>query len=85
MDFAGMVALVTGASRRIGAAVAMGQRGAAIVINCFSGKERAERVAAQVEAAGGRALAPGADVRDRGGSRLLSYPGRTEKRTAPIR
>ena len=73
MDFEGQVALVTGASRRIGAAVAvaLGQRGAAVVVNYFSGKERAEGVAAQVEAVGGRALAHGADVRDRGAVREM--------------
>ncbi|MFC1491070.1 SDR family NAD(P)-dependent oxidoreductase [Nitrospinota bacterium] len=73
MDFEGKVALVTGASRQIGAAVAvaLGQRGAAVVVNYFSGKERAERVAAQVEAAGGRALVHGADVRDRGAVREM--------------
>lgn len=55
LEFEGKVALVTGASRRIGAAVALalGQRGGSVVVNYLSGKERAERVAAQVEAAGG--------------------------------
>jgi NAD(P)-dependent dehydrogenase (short-subunit alcohol dehydrogenase family) len=41
------------------------------VVNYVSGKERAERVAAQVEAAGGRALAHGADVRDRNAVRAM--------------
>ena len=73
MDFEGKVALVTGASRRIGSALALtlGQRGGSVVVNYFSGKERAERVAAQVEAAGGRALIHGADIRDRGAVREM--------------
>ncbi|MBT3352096.1 MAG: SDR family NAD(P)-dependent oxidoreductase, partial [Nitrospinaceae bacterium] len=73
MDLEGKVALVTGSSRRIGTAmaVALGERGAAVVVNYFSGKERAEEVVAQVEAAGGRAFAHGADVRDRGDVREM--------------
>jgi 3-oxoacyl-[acyl-carrier protein] reductase len=73
MDFEGKVALVTGASRQIGAAVALalGQRGGSVMINYYSGKERAERVAAQVESAGGRALIHGADIRDRGAVREM--------------
>lgn len=67
MELKGKAALVTGASRRIGAALAveLGRRGASVVVNYFSGKERAERVAKEVEAAGGRALVHGADIRDR--------------------
>lgn len=72
-DFEGKVALVTGASRQIGASLArtLGQRGCRVVVNYFSGKERAERVAAQVEAAGGRAMVHGADVRDRSSVRKM--------------
>ncbi len=66
-DLAGKVALVTGGSRRIGAAVAvaLGRRGAAVVVNYLERKELAEGVAAEVEAAGGRAVVHRADVRDR--------------------
>ncbi len=66
MELEGKVALVTGASRRIGAAVAagLGARGAAVLVNYLNNKDRAEEVAARVEAAGGRALAHAADVRD---------------------
>jgi len=73
MDFEGKVALVTGASRQIGSALALtlGQRGGSVIVNYFSGKERAERVAAQVEATGGRALIHGADIRDRGAVREM--------------
>ncbi len=73
MDFEGKVALVTGASRRIGAALALafGQRGGSVVVNFLSGKERAECIASQVEAAGGRALAICADIRDQGAVREM--------------
>ncbi len=73
MDLAGKVALVTGASRRIGAAVApaLGRRGAAVVVNYLERKELAEHVAADVEAVGGRALVHRADVRDRAAVRAM--------------
>ena len=73
MGLAGKVALVTGASRRIGAAVAvaLGRRGAAVVVNYLERRELAEGVAAGVEAAGGRALVHRADVRDREAVRAM--------------
>lgn len=66
-DFEGKVVLVTGASRLIGSSVArsLGKRGAAVVINYLSGKDRAEEVAASIESAGGRAMILKADVRNR--------------------
>lgn len=71
MEFEGKTAIVTGASRRIGAAIALGlgARGASVVVNYLSRKEEAEKVAARVEEAGGRALVHPADVRDRGAVR----------------
>jgi glucose 1-dehydrogenase len=60
------VALVTGASRGIGAAVAvaLAQAGADVAINFHSSAQQARQVAAQVEACGRRALLVGADVAD---------------------
>jgi NAD(P)-dependent dehydrogenase (short-subunit alcohol dehydrogenase family) len=60
------VALVTGASRGLGAAIAqqLAADGAAVAINYFNSGDRAERMAAAIRAEGGKALAVGGDVRD---------------------
>ena len=60
----GKVALVTGASRGIGRAiaVALGKRGAKVVINYASREDAAKEVATAVEAAGGQATTVGFDV-----------------------
>ncbi|WP_214475187.1 glucose 1-dehydrogenase [Mesorhizobium sp. dw_380] len=60
----GKVAIVTGASKGIGAAIAKGLAvaGAAVVVNYVSSREGAERVVAAIEAAGGRSVAVQGDV-----------------------
>jgi 3-oxoacyl-[acyl-carrier protein] reductase len=66
--FLGRTALVTGASRGIGAEVArmMAEQGADVVINYRSKGSRAEQVAAQVESLGRRALLAQADLTQAG-------------------
>jgi 3-oxoacyl-[acyl-carrier protein] reductase len=63
---AGQVALVTGASRGIGAAIAreLGAAGATVVVNYASSPEGAAAVVAAIEAAGGKAWSHQANVAD---------------------
>ncbi len=62
----GKVALVTGGSRGIGRAicVALGRRGAKVIVNYASRQDAADETAAQVVAAGGTAAVAGFDVAD---------------------
>jgi len=63
---AGQVALVTGASRGIGAAIAkeLAAAGATVVVNYASSPAAAEAVVAEIQAAGGQAWAHQANVAD---------------------
>ena len=62
----GKVALVTGASRGLGAAIArsLGKRGARVAVNTFGSPEKAQAVANAIKADGGMAEVFKADVRD---------------------
>ncbi|MGA2216639.1 MAG: glucose 1-dehydrogenase [Terracidiphilus sp.] len=62
----GKVALVTGASRGIGAAIAreLAARGAAVAVNYSGSKAAAENLVAEVNAAGGKAIAVQANLAD---------------------
>jgi 3-oxoacyl-[acyl-carrier protein] reductase len=65
-ELAGRVAIVTGAGRNIGRAIALAlaDAGAAVVINARSNLREAEAVAGEIERAGGKAFAVTADVVD---------------------
>lgn len=60
----GKVAVVTGASKGIGASIALhlAAEGAAVVVNYSSSKEGADRVVAEITAKGGRAVAVKANL-----------------------
>jgi len=60
----GKVAVVTGASKGIGAAIAqaLGEEGASVVVNYASSKAGADKVVAAIQKAGGKAVAVGGDV-----------------------
>lgn len=60
----GKVALVTGASRGIGRAIAerLGARGASVVVNYAGSRDKAEEVVRTVEQTGGQAIAVQADM-----------------------
>jgi 3-oxoacyl-[acyl-carrier protein] reductase len=65
-EIAGKVAIVTGAGRNIGRAIALAlaDAGASIVVNARSNRVEAERVAGEITAAGGKALAHVGNVAD---------------------
>jgi NAD(P)-dependent dehydrogenase (short-subunit alcohol dehydrogenase family) len=64
LRFAGKVALITGGSRGIGAAISarLARDGAKVVVNYRANAEAADRVVGQISALGGEACAVKADV-----------------------
>jgi 3-oxoacyl-[acyl-carrier protein] reductase len=67
-ELEGRVALVTGASRNIGRAMALSlaRGGAAVIVNARVSVDEAKAVVAEIEAGGGKAMALVADVTDEG-------------------
>lgn len=65
-ELAGKVAIVTGAGRNIGRAIALAlaEAGASVVVNARGNRTEAEAVAREIEAGGGKALVQLGDVAD---------------------
>jgi 3-oxoacyl-[acyl-carrier protein] reductase len=72
-NLAGKVALVTGAAKGIGAAIAkaLGAAGASVVVNYASDKKGADAVVASIAKAGGKAVAVQSDVSSSAGAQTL--------------
>ncbi|MGJ5181807.1 SDR family oxidoreductase [Bradyrhizobium oligotrophicum] len=72
-DIPAPVAIITGSSRGIGAAIAerLAARGVAIIVNYAQGRDAAAQVVQRIEAAGGRALAVQADIAAPGSATAL--------------
>lgn len=62
----GRIALVTGASRGLGAAIAvrLAAGGAKVAVNTFANPDKAKQVVQKIESAGGKAIVVSGDVRD---------------------
>lgn len=65
-DLDGQVAIVTGSAKNIGRAInlALAEAGAKVVVNAHTSADEAHALAAEIEAAGGAAMACIADIRD---------------------
>src|ERR1051326_899685 len=77
--------IVTGASRGIGAAIALlaGQRGYAVAANFATGKDDATRVVEEIVTGGGRAVAIQADVSDE--AQIVRLFETAERELGPIK
>jgi 3-oxoacyl-[acyl-carrier protein] reductase len=84
VDLQGRVALVTGASRGIGRAIALAlaERGASVALNFQTRAKEADAVAVQIRSAGGRAIAIRADVSI--GSQVADMAARVAGELGPV-
>jgi 3-oxoacyl-[acyl-carrier protein] reductase len=84
MSMQGQTALVTGASRGLGRAIARGlaREGAAVCVNYVSRAGDAESLVEEISAAGGRAIAVRADVGD--AAQVEEMAGRVERELGPV-
>ncbi len=84
MILAKKVALVTGASRGIGAssAILLARNGAAVAVNYFQNQDAANDVVEKIQAGGGKAFAVKADVRDP--KQAAAMVKETEKTLGPV-
>lgn len=84
MDFAEKVAIVTGSSRGIGAAIAtrLAGQGAKVAVDYVRNRDRGEQVVTAIEEAGGTAILVQADVTDQ--NQVAELVRRAEAELGPI-